>query len=115
LIVEIHSDGGSKGNPGDAAAQVVINIKYNRVMTNNQAEYFALMEAIKIAKIFNDGVYKVDKIYSDSKLVVNQVNGNWRVNKDEFKDWIDIIRAGLDKYDIELCWLPREKLGADAR
>lgn len=114
MKVEIHSDGGSKGNPGPGYGQIVININYERHMTNNEAEYLALLDTARIVMHLAN-FWNIKRIYSDSKLAVNQISGEWRVNKEEFKDWINLIRKVLHTYDVELCWLPREKLEADAR
>jgi ribonuclease HI len=86
-------DGGARGNPGPAALGVVIEDeqgmrlrtfhRYLGVATNNQAEYQALIDGLKaIAE------WKPDRleVYLDSKLVVEQVNGKWKVKEPELKE-----------------------------
>jgi len=86
-------DGGARGNPGPAALGVVIEDeqgmrlrtfhRYLGVATNNQAEYQALIDGLKaIAE------WKPDRleVYLDSKLVVEQVNGKWKVKEAELKE-----------------------------
>jgi len=53
------------------------------VATNNQAEYQALIEGLKAV-----ADWKPDRleVYLDSKLVVEQVNGKWRVKEPELKE-----------------------------
>ena len=82
----IYSDGGARGNPGPAAiAFVALNSKGEMVKaesrfigihTNNQAEYEALLLALKYAVDVN-----VSEIacYLDSELIVKQVNGEYAV------------------------------------
>lgn len=81
-----YSDGGSRGNPGPSAAGYVIldpqdNLlfeggKYLGVTTNNQAEYQAVFLGLEKAK--DIGAKHVD-FRMDSLLVVNQLNGAYRV------------------------------------
>ncbi len=86
----LYSDGGSRGNPGpSAAAFVVMNEReeviadggsYLGVTTNNQAEYQAVYFGIKKASEL--GVDIVD-FRLDSNLVVNQLNGVYKIkNRD---------------------------------
>ena len=57
--------------------------KWLGVATNNQAEYLALIEGLKaIADWKPDQV----EVFLDSKLVVEQVNGRWRVKEPELKE-----------------------------
>jgi ribonuclease HI len=84
--VIINADGAARGNPGPAAIGVIIkDTKGNLVAsisrrigtaTNNQAEYRAIIagleEAVKLGA-------RQAKVYSDSELVVKQINGRYRV------------------------------------
>jgi ribonuclease HI len=83
---EIRVDGASRGNPGQAGAGAVIrdpsgNVarelrKYLGVMTNNMAEYSALVMALSEAKAM--GVGEVE-VFADSELMVKQLNGKYKV------------------------------------
>ena len=86
----IHFDGGSRGNPGPAAAGVVIHDKASDLAlheagyflgtaTNNVAEYQGLVRALKIATQM--GAASLD-IHSDSELVVKQITGEYRVKSE---------------------------------
>ncbi len=86
----IYSDGGSRGNPGpSAAAFVVMNAReeilvdggsYLGVTTNNQAEYQAVFFGLKKASEL--GLQRID-FRLDSNLVVNQLNGVYKIkNRD---------------------------------
>lgn len=82
----IHTDGGSRGNPGPSAIGVVISTpddkhiesfgRYIGETTNNQAEYMAVVDALEGAKR-----YKPTKIefILDSELVVKQLRGEYKV------------------------------------
>ena len=83
----IHIDGGSRGNPGPAGAGVVIRSADDKTIlfqagyflgraTNNIAEYRGLLEALRQAQRLK--ARKVD-VYSDSELLVRQMNGQYRV------------------------------------
>jgi ribonuclease HI len=84
-FLEIYIDGASRGNPGMSGVGVLIKdkdgniykIKRNLgILTNNQAEYEALITALQSARELKK---KHLKIYTDSSLLANQINGNWRV------------------------------------
>jgi len=84
--LEIHIDGGSRGNPGEAGfgvhvttpegAEVAGLYGYLGRASNNVAEYQALIHALRYAA--KRGASKL-RIYSDSELVVRQINGAYRV------------------------------------
>ena len=88
-VLILRTDGASRGNPGPAAAGLVIELpdgdivevdkKYLGVMTNNQAEYRALILGLRAVMSFQPAELR---IYMDSELVVRQMTGQYRV-KDE--------------------------------
>lgn len=92
MAFSIVFDGGSLGNPGKGYGSFEITsdgepyhfvnrMPFGDNLTNNQAEYMALIEALTwLANDLNDrrSDAKVT-IYGDSKLVINQVNGTWKV------------------------------------
>lgn len=87
----IHIDGASRGNPGDAAYAIIIEapgrgtVEESGVLgkqTNNVAEYTALLKALEKAKEL--GLQRV-RIHSDSELLVKQMNGEYRVKNEDLK------------------------------
>ena len=90
-MVKIFIDGGSRGNPGKSAiGYVIFDEKDNELFrfgkevgnqTNNFAEYSALLEVLEYLSDNNKIYKRKDQIviYSDSWLVVNQVNGLYKV------------------------------------
>lgn len=89
MHVLIQVDGGSRGNPGPAAAGVSITDPdgtplfeagfHLAPMTNNQAEYNGLLYALREAKRI--GATKLD-IQADSELLVRQINGQYKVKNE---------------------------------
>src|SRR3989344_9311095 len=88
----IHTDGGSRGNPGPAAIGVVIEAEessrkkeygeYIGEATNNDAEYQAVIFALKKLKLLI-GKERTSRahveIYVDSELVERQLNGHYKI------------------------------------
>ena len=89
----LRTDGASRGNPGHAAAGVVVESptgemiafgkQYLGVITNNQAEYRALILGLKTVALFHP---RRVVVYMDSELVVNQMTGRYKVNDGPLKD-----------------------------
>lgn len=86
--VSVYSDGGSRGNPGPSAAAYIIRGDGNAILarggeyigisTNNHAEYVAVLLAAKeLRSLVSPGVKVIFHI--DSQLVVNQLNGVYKV------------------------------------
>ena len=87
-MIEIYFDGGCKPNPGmmetcivirDGKRQTAYEIKHLGLGTNNDAEWAGLVWAVLWAK--SKGV-KACVIKGDSKMVVNQALGFWKINKE---------------------------------
>ena len=86
MHLTVHIDGGSRGNPGPAAAGIVLSADDGTVLheagiylgkaTNNVAEYHGLIAALQAAAKL--GAKQVD-LFSDSELMVRQMNGQYRV------------------------------------
>jgi Ribonuclease HI len=90
----IFTDGASRGNPGKSASGYAIyNDKYellaessiyNGIATNNEAEYKAIIEALKAA-LEKFGKDNDIELYSDSKLVISQLKGAYKVKSKKMK------------------------------
>jgi ribonuclease HI len=113
--VEIYIDGASRGNPGEAGIGIFIKesggktreiTRYLGTKTNNQAEYTALIEALESAKELNG---RPIRIYTDSLLVANQVNGLWKVKHAEIIPLNKKARSLFTGFkDITIRHIPRE-------
>lgn len=104
--VNIYADGGSRGNPGPSATGFVVQDASGKILkeggsylgitTNNQAEYRALLQALEAAKELNA---KKVSVFMDSELVIKQLNGLYRVKKDELKPIYKAINNLSKKFD----------------
>jgi len=113
----LYTDGGARGNPGPAAIGVIVydskkNVikkisKYIGRATNNQAEYQALITGlIEAKKIKAENV----ECFSDSKLVVQQVNRKYKIkNKKLAQLFIKIWNLSQSFKKIKFSYIPREK------
>jgi len=99
----IYTDGGARNNPGPAGAGVVImdggrviaELKqYLGEQTNNWAEYEALALALQEAKRRKLQGRSIE-IRMDSKLVIEQIAGNWKVKEPTLKPQVAKARALL--------------------
>ena len=112
----IFSDGGARGNPGpagigavlyDSKKQVLAKIsKYIGEATNNQAEYQALITALKKAKEL--GGQELD-VFLDSELVVKQLNREYKVkNKELAPLFLEVYNLSLNFSKITFTHVYRE-------
>jgi ribonuclease HI len=121
--LRIFTDGAARGNPGPAGLGVVIEDdqglrlrglhRWLGVATNNEAEYHALIEGLKAV-----AEWKPDRleIYLDSKLVAEQVKGNYRVKEPRLQRLHLQAKELLSTFpEVEIKHVEREKnKGADA-
>lgn len=115
-VIKIFTDGGSRGNPGPSASGFVIydaddrtivrSASYIGVTTNNQAEYISIRNALQYAcKLSPKEVHA----FMDSQLVINQLNGIYKVkNQDLWPIYkaVKDLSAKLPK--ITFSHVPRE-------
>jgi len=90
--VVVHVDGGSRGNPGPAAAGAVVSAPDGSVLdeatrligaaTNNVAEYEGLLLGLERAGAL--GATEVD-VVNDSELIARQVSGRYKVKHAQMK------------------------------
>jgi ribonuclease HI len=84
MKAQLYCDGASRGNPGDAGIGCVIILDNKKIeiseyigkTTNNVAEYTALIRGLEQA--LKQNVKEID-IFSDSELLVRQINGAYKV------------------------------------
>lgn len=119
MLVEVFVDGGSRGQgqvsgAGEAACAVVIYknrkkiAEYARPLgrrTNNEAEYEALITALLICSMSTEIVDPI--IYSDSAVVVNQVNGKWECKNENLIPLLMSVNIIKDEYRFRLLQVPR--------
>lgn len=106
IKIDIFCDGGSRGNPGPSASAFVIkdaagNLREKRgkflgTATNNEAEYQAVVFALEFLggnPIYEQGQKEgLINFYIDSKLVVSQLNGLFKVKNSKIRILILKVR-----------------------
>lgn len=113
----IYTDGGARNNPGPAAIGVVIGEKeYSKFLgttTNNEAEYQAVIFALKKVKqlIGKEKAKKIEiEIRSDSELLINQLNGEYKIKeKNLVPFFIEIWNLKQDFGEVKFIQVPREE------
>ena len=93
MKARLSTDGGSRGNPGQAAYAYVLEAEDGTVLdargqaigvaTNNVAEYRALVEGLRRAA--ETGIDELE-VVSDSELLVKQMRGEYRVKNAALKE-----------------------------
>jgi ribonuclease HI len=80
--------------------------KYLGIMTNNEAEYNAILFLISAAKSKNISTLE---ICGDSALVINQLNGEWKIKEPRIKALTDIVKEVSKEMSITYTWIPRKE------
>jgi len=88
---EVYIDGAARGNPGPAGIGIVITLRsgpktykeYIGVRTNNEAEYVALIRALRIV---GEMGLKSTVVYSDSELLVKQMAAEYSVRNERLRE-----------------------------
>jgi ribonuclease HI len=108
--VVVHVDGGSRGNPGPAAAAAVISTPDGDVLdeasltlgraTNNVAEYRGLLLGLERARAL--GATEVD-VVNDSELVARQISGAYKVKHPDMRPlYLEAMQAlrGFERWSV---------------
>lgn len=117
MRLRIFTDGGARGNPGPAGIGVVIYDESGKIIkkfgkflgekTNNEAEYEAVIAALKSASEF--GASQVT-IYLDSELVARQLNSIYKVKNLRMQELALKVRNLETKFKkVSYKTIPREK------
>lgn len=116
--LKIYCDGGARGNPGPAAAGVIIKstkkiVKFKKYLgerTNNQAEYEAILLALeKIEKEFPQA--KNLEFFLDSELVAKQLRGEYKIKNESLGKKLISIKNHVLIRGIKVAYkhIPREE------
>ena len=116
LVVE--ADGGSRGNPGPAAYGALVRDAETRevlaeraesigVASNNVAEYGGLVAGLRAA-VQIDPHARIE-VRMDSKLVVEQMSGRWKIRHEDMKRLALEARDVVDPAQVRYTWVPREQ------
>jgi len=112
----LYVDGGSRGNPGPAGIGAVLAdpdgepletlATYIGEATNNVAEYQAMISGLELA--LDRGVTRL-AIFSDSELIVRQLEGAYRVKNEGLRPYYQQAKSLLSRLDeYEISSIPRE-------
>lgn len=114
----IEADGGSRGNPGPAAWGTVVRdgsdgsidverAGYLGIATNNVAEYTGLISGLEAIaeKHGTDGTVQARL---DSKLVVEQMSGRWKIKHPDIRELAMRARSVYPPENVSYEWVPRE-------
>jgi ribonuclease HI len=114
----IYTDGGARGNPGPAGAGAVIQTNgkvfelkkfLGQKQTNNWAEYEAVALALAEAKRLGFAGRSLE-VRMDSKLVVEQISGNWKIKEPTLRPQVAKVHALLADFpEHRFVHIPREK------
>jgi ribonuclease HI len=105
VSLDIYCDGASRSNPGEASVGITImeqDIEIDTISrkigiaTNNVAEYQALIDGLKYC---NDNNVQNVSFYLDSKLVVEQISGNFKVKSEHLKVMYGEAKVLISKID----------------
>jgi ribonuclease HI len=116
--VVVYVDGGCHGNGTEHArgygsykigAGDVARVEHPTARTNNEAEYMTL--GLALAELWANEARGVT-VKMDSSLVVNQVNGRWRVKEPRMKPLCESARRYLEAARATLEWVRREEIEA---
>ena len=117
-MIYTNSDGGARGNPGPGAIGVIVRdgetilSKYSgevgKFVTNNIAEYEALIKALELASNITDDELTC---FLDSELVVKQMNSEYKIKNEQLGSLLIKIRNLIIERDLEVAFkhIPREK------
>lgn len=118
MAIQIYVDGGSRGNPGYAGGGFVVFEKgkvvakgseYFGDKTNNQAEYLALRLALREVYARLGGEAEIN-CFMDSQLVVEQMNGNYKVKSENVRPLYQEVRRIADQFkSFSIDHIPREE------
>ncbi len=117
----INTDGGARGNPGPAAAALIIKTGdgkeisrkgiYMGIATNNEAEYLAVEKALETIILSPEKVSEIEiEIRSDSLLVVKQLANEWKIKNKRLKVYYQKIKELEEKIGkVVYMYIPRSQ------
>lgn len=109
-------DGASRGNPGEAGAGALLieddgTVVWEKALylgkkTNNEAEYNAAI--MLLTEAAERGLTEL-AVYGDSKLVVSQLSGQWKINLPHLRELAKKAWDITKGMKVSYSWIPREK------
>lgn len=120
--VQIHFDGGASPNPGNGYGSYQVSCtqvqalnhksvrqQFGSPLTNNQAEYLALIAALKWLSHHSSGQDTKLTIFTDSTLVRGQVGRKWKCKVLHLRELVDEVKQLLSRYQFwSIQWNSRD-------
>lgn len=112
----VEADGGSRGNPGVAGYGALVRDTETGALlaeraeplgkaSNNVAEYRGLIAGLEAAHAIDPGAEVLARM--DSKLVVEQMSGRWKIKHPDMADLAAEARELLTGTPVRFEWIPR--------
>lgn len=120
MSLTIYTDGASRGNPGPASYGFIITSngkkvyeegKYLGITTNNFAEYSAVLKSLEYLTTHLENLERVElNFLMDSKLVVEQLSGRFKIKSQSLKPLIEKIKGYSARFkSVNFTHIPRSK------
>jgi broad specificity phosphatase PhoE/ribonuclease HI len=115
-MIFLYADGASRGNPGpaaygvhivDSSGQLIADLgEQLGIATNNQAEYSGVIAGLRFLTTTD---HRTVTIRLDSKLVVEQLSGRWKIKNPGMQELAIEAQGLLSGFDAKFEWVPREE------
>jgi ribonuclease HI len=115
----VYTDGGSRGNPGPAALGVYVETlgkrygEYLGEKTNNEAEYAAIVSALKKVKALlgkEQAKQATIECRMDSQLAARQLNHRYKIENEKLQPlFLQVWNLMLDFHTVHFVHVPREE------
>jgi ribonuclease HI len=116
IEIHVYTDGASRNNPGQSAIGIVFldgkgdliaeHKECIGITTNNRAEYLAIIRALELGTEY---CRKKVSIFSDSELVINQLNSTYAIKSKELRDLYKQIKINEQFYqEVIYNWVSRK-------
>ena len=115
-VLLVEADGGSRGNPGESGSGAIVADQatgellaeislYGGIASNNVAEYKGMIAGVKRAIELDPDAELLVRL--DSKLVVEQMSGRWKIKHPAMAELAAEARSVLTGTPVRFQWIPR--------
>jgi len=115
-VLLIEADGGSRGNPGESGSGAIVADQatgellaeislYGGIASNNVAEYKGMIAGVRRAIELDPDAELLVRL--DSKLVVEQMSGRWKIKHPAMAELAAEARSVLTGTPVRFQWIPR--------
>ncbi len=115
-VLLVEADGGSRGNPGESGSGAIVADQatgellaeislYGGIASNNVAEYKGMIAGVRRAIELDPDAELLVRL--DSKLVVEQMSGRWKIKHPAMAELAAEARSVLTGTPVRFQWIPR--------